>query len=363
MGPGETSQGRSLAKLVAKDGNEVIIAVRQKNNLGFFTKDKKFKVFLVDSAKKFDRLFKKEVPDVLVLCNSKSVRYYDNLSKKPLSAQTVFVSLDSNWLFLKGEEWYDFCEWLDKYFIVFSKKIFCLGLKKYGGNYYVPSKILKKIKTVGFVPSYNKIPLREKIKTRKKYKIKNDEKFIFSYFSGWGADHRHWAFDNLINSVEKLVKRGLKIKVLYVGPTDKIAPSKLQKKWLIVEGSHLSVEEFYCVLSSSDLVFQHQGLATLSQTVSAQIPTIANVMNLKDERHPRHAHAWEVGPFDKLGMCTMFYKDSPIIKISQEIEKLLYNQKEIEKMKKNQKRHYISGELNAHKEIQKLLNDKNKNRK
>lgn len=359
IGPGETSQGRALAKFVAlKKGNEVLIATRQKNNFVFFSKDKNFKLFLIDSSKKLDNLFKKEKPNVFILCNSKAVRYYEDFFRKPLPNQMVSVSLDSNWLFDEDGGWYGSHQNLDKYFIVFSKKIFNLGLKKYGGNYYIRPEILKRIETVGFIPSYKKISVKEKTKTRKKYGVKKNEKIIFAYFSGWGADHRPWAFDNLINSVEKLINKGLNIKVFYIGPIDNINKSTLQKQWLIFKDKPLKSQDFFLALSSADLIFQHQGLATLSQAISAQIPVINNVMDLKNEKHSNSTHAWEVGPFDKLGLCTMFFRSTSIKKISQEIEKLLYDQKVIKKMKKNQKNHYISGGPNAYKVIQKLLKDK-----
>ena len=354
MGPGETIQGVALANYAANKGDDVALATRIKLNYRFLKKQKQqFRVYLVETEKRLKSVFEKEKPDVFVLCNSKIVRYSKHFFISPPSPKPVTVSLDSNWLFLKNEKWYSFVEWVDRYFILFPKKIFNLGLKKYGGNYNIPGHIIKKIETVGFIPSFKKIPQNEQLEIRKKYNIGKDEKLIFSYVGGFGAGFRLWALENLIKAVSNLNQKGLKIKIILVCRRENIKGLE-KKSWLIVK-ELLSDKEFFSTLSSSDLVFQHQGLGTLAQAISSQIPVIANVRNIEEEPYPDHAHAWEVGPFATLNMCKMFYKNSPIENIKKAIKELLYDKKEIEKMKKAQKKYYVSGEPNAHKIIKKLL--------
>ena len=357
MGPGETIQGTALANYVLGKKNDVTLAARMRLNYRFLRKQKQlFKVCLVETEKQLKKVFEAERPDVFVLCNSKIVHYYKDFFLSPPSPKPVTVSLDSNWLFLKNEKWYSFIEWADRYLIVFPKKIFNLGLKKYGGDYNIPAHIIKKIETVGFIPSFKKISLKEKLRIKEKYKIGKNEKLIFSYFGGFGAGFHPWALDNLIKAVEYLNQEGCQIKIILCCRKENVKGLE-GKSWLIIE-ELLSDKEFFSILSSSDLVFQHQGLGTLAQAISSQIPVIANVRNIKDEPYPGHAHAWEVGPFAKLNMCKMLLKNSPLESIEKGIKKLLYGKKEIERMKNAQKKYYAPGEPATYKIIKGLLKTK-----
>lgn len=358
MGPGETAQGVALTKYLKKRGKKVTFITRLKLNRLFF-QNQKNKVLLVNTSEKFKKVFEKEKPDILVLCNSKMVSYYKNFLEKRPSFNLIAVSLDSNWLFLKGERWYSFAKWLDKYLIVFPEKIFKLGLKKYGGNYTIPVSIMRKIETVGFIPSYKKPPLKERLNIRKKYGIKKGEKLIFAYFGGFGAGFRFWALENLIKAINNLIKKGLKIKIIYIGPTKNFESKILKESWLIIKRV-LTEREFFLTLSSSNLVFQHQGIGTLAQAISSQTPVIVNVRGLKDEPYPRNAHAWEIAPFAKLNLCKMFYASSPIEEIGEEIRKLLYEKKGRKAMKEAQRKYYTAGEPKVYQIIKELLMTKNK---
>lgn len=357
MGPGETIQGIALANYALRKGADIVFAIRMEMNYIFFKNQKqKTKIYLIETLEKLKKIFKKEKPDVFVLCNSKIVSYYKDFLQNPPFPKPITVSIDSNWLFLKNEPWYSFVEWADKYLIVFPKKVFDSGLKKHGGNYSLPPQIMKKIEPVGFIPSFKKISFKERLKIRKKYKIGKNEKLIFSYFGGFGAGFRLWALNNLIKATESLIQRRLKIKIICVWPKENI--KNLEKKSWLIRKESLSNEEFFSILSSSDLVFQHQGLGTLAQGISSQIPVIANVRNIEDEPHPKHAHAWEIAPFAKVNMCKMFYRSSPIEKIKKGMERLLYDKKEIKKMKDVQKKYYLPGEAKAYRIIMKLIDDK-----
>lgn len=344
MGPGETGHAIALARYISKRGGKILFALKQEKNLNFLLEDRNFNVFFTPTPKELKKIIKKERPDVLLIFNSKiwGSRFENFLNKTPFQKPPFTVCVDSNWLFNdKKYPDFKFIKWADEYLIVFPKKIFELGLKKNKGTYIISRSFLKKISPIGFIPSYQKPARKEILKIRKKYKIKSDEKFIFSYFSGLGAGHRTWAFENLIRATDKLIKKGRKIKVLYLGPTEDLNQEKLKRKWLI-KIRELPASEYFLTLSSADLVFQHQGLVTLVQAISAQVPVIANVSILKS-KIPKN-HFWEVNPFVKVGTCIMLSKSTPTKKISQSINQLLFDKKSIEKMKEKQKLIFEKGE-------------------
>jgi len=358
MGPGETGQARALAKYIAKKGGKIFFCVRKEKSASFLSRDKEFKVFITETPEKFKKNIEKTRPDIILFFNSKIWGNFEGFSENPSFKKPLLtVCVDSNWLF--NEKRYPnfrFIKWADKYLILFPKKVFELGLKKSGGDFIIQKDILKRIIPVGFIPSYKK-PTQEKIlKIRKKYKIQKEEKFIFSYFSGPEAGHRVFAFNNFIDATDRLVKKGKKIKALYVGPTKSLDSNRLKKSWLIKERG-LSASDYFLTLASSDLIFQHQGMVTLAQAISAQVPVICNVHNLRGWSIPR-LHFWEVGPSVRAGACEMFSKSSPIKKISERTEKLLYNPKIRQKMQKNQKLILEQGEKKSFEILKDLLSAK-----
>lgn len=357
IGPGETAQGIAFGKHAIKRGGNVVFAVRVKSNQIFFNGGEKYKVFFADTSEKLRKLWEKEKPDVFVLCNSKAARQYENFFMNFSFQDKVFVTLDSNWLFYRGEKWYSFTEGADKYLIVFPKKIFDSGLKKNGGNYNISDSVMKKIEPVGFIPSYRRISLNLRRKVRKKFDIKKNEKLIFSYLGGFApaASFKFWALEKLAAAVDNLRKKGLKIKIIHIGDIEKETFEK--GKDFIIKNRIYGENEFFLTLASADLVFQHQGLGTLAQAISSNVPVIANVRDLVEEP-PRHAHAWEIGPFEKFNLCKMFYRSSSVENVQKGIETLLYDKIEIRKMRNAQKKYYQGGEAKAYRIIRKLLKNK-----
>lgn len=353
IGPGETSQARALAKYISRRDGEIIFSLQQRVNLFFVAKDKEFKVFVTETPLKLKGLIEKKKPDVLLFFNSKGWSNYKGFIKKPpFQKPSISLAVDSNWLFNnKIYKKLRFSEWMDKYLITMPQKIFRLGLKENGGNFKIPPEDLKKIIPIGFLPSFKKVNLKKQLKL--KYKIKKSEKLIFAYLSGYGAEHKTWVFDNLVDSVDRLIKGGKKIRVIYVGPKKSLNPEKTKRKWLIFK-EKLPAEEFSLTLASSDLIFQHQGLATLSQGISAQIPIIANATRYKKSSLP-NIHFWEVRPFERAGVCFLLSKSSSIKKISKKIEELLYNPEVRKKMQKNQKAVLEKGEERSFQVIKELI--------
>lgn len=331
-GPGEAGQARAAAKFISQKGGKILFALQDEKNRSFLANDKEFKVFLIETPEKLIQLVNREKPDVVLIFNSKMWARQEKFSEKnPFTYSPLVFCVDSNWLFNEKKYPYPYIKWAQKYLILFPKKIFDLGLKRNGGNYIISPELQNKIIPIGFVPSYAKPSEWQVAEIRKKYGILPGEKFIFSYFSGMGAGHRVFAFDNLVSAIDILAKKGKKIKVLYVGPTEDLAPQKLKREWLLIN-KELSGDEYFLALASSDLVFQHQGMVTLSQAISAQVPAICNIRFSNSEKMPRN-HLWEVSPFVRAKACKMFYKSSSIREIGKGIEELLYDQKAIQKMK------------------------------
>jgi hypothetical protein len=344
-GPGETGQARALARFLSKKGAKILFCLHQEKNLGFLKDDKDFKIFLTPRPENLKEILEKEKPEFLLLFNSKM--WDENFKTKPPFEKPKFVfCFDSNWLFnSKKYPAYDYVKWAQKYFILFPEKIFKLGLKEFGGNFEIEKEAMKKIVPIGFVPSYSPLSKQKRKEKRKKLKVKENEKLIFSYFSGFGAGYREWALKNFIKALDFLTKKR-KIKAVYVGPKIEI-----ERSWLIKK-EVLSAKEYFEILSSSDLIFMHQGMVTLAQGISCQIPVICNVSILKKEM-PK-LHFFEVSPFKRAGVCEMFSKTTKIEKIVKKIEKLLYDKKEIEKMRKRQKEIFEKGEENFLKELEKI---------
>jgi len=342
-GPGETGQARALAKFLSKKGGRILFCLHQERNLFFLKNDKEFKVFLTPEPKDLKKILENEKSDFLFLFNSKM--WGDDFKEEcPFKKPKFVFCFDSNWLFNnKKYPQYKFVKWADKYFVLFPEKIFKLGLREFGGNFEIEKEMKEKLIPIGFIPSY--LPVKRG-GIKNELGIQKGEKLVFSYFSGFGAGYRSWALENFVDALDLLIKKGMKIKAIYIGPR-----LEIQRKWLI-EREGISARKYFEILASSDLVFMHQGMVTLAQSISCQIPVICNVSILKTEL-PR-LHFWEVLPFKKAGVCEIFSKTTKVEKIKKRIEELLYEKKEIQKMRKKQREIFEKGEERFFKEIQKI---------
>jgi hypothetical protein len=345
-GPGETGQARALAKFLSKMGGKILFCLHQERNLFFLKDDKEFKIFLTPEPKNLKKVLEKERPEFLFLFNSKM--WNDDFKERcPFKRPKFIFCFDSNWLFNdKRYPQYKFVKWANNYFVLFPEKIFKLGLKEFGGNFEIEKKIKEKLIPVGFIPSY--LPLKNK-RIKEGLGIQKKEKLIFSYFSGFGAGYRSWALENFVKAIDFLIRKGRKMKAVYIGPK-----TGIEKEWL-VEKEGVSAKKYFDILACSDLVFMHQGMVTLAQAISCQIPVICNVSILKTEL-PR-LHFWEVLPFKKAGVCEMFSKTTKVEKIAKRIEELLYNKKEIEKMRKKQKEIFERGEEKFFEKLKEICAD------
>lgn len=353
MGPGEIGQGMAFARYAMTRGVFILFGILRKDNSPFVAyKEKRFKYFLFRTSNELKKALKQYRPNLLVLCNSKLFNWDGTFILFPPRPKPPTLSIDSNWLFHPKSP-YSPLPWVDRYCINIPQKVFRYGLKKYGGRYVISKEYLKRIRVVGLLPSYTKISKAQKRHIRKKYGIKKDEKLIFLYTSVGGL-LKPVVFEKAIAALEILRAKNRFVKMIYVGEKKAAAYYRLPKGRLIITGRK-STDEFYSILSSSDLVFQHQGLGTLSQAISAEVPVIANVKDLKDESSPYHSHAWEIIPFKRCGACSLFYFRDPVEKIVREIEALLYSSKRKKRMKQDQHLLYSRGEEKVFNEAMRLV--------
>jgi len=333
MGPGETTQGAALGKFAVHDGNKVSFALLKKEN-EIFVQIKNIKAELIKNSQELIQEIDKKKYDVVFFCNSKMFNDDKNFQNANLQNRPLCVSIDSNWIFGENDS---YIKWLDRYFINLPDDVFDFGLKKNNGGFEIPKSIMKKIETVGLVPSYEPLSAARRQKIRQSLKIKPDQKLIFSYF-GSGVTFHNDFYQKFLRVFDRLnQKHRDKFRVLYIGDR------KVNKPWNIRFNKSINVDWFYQLLASSDLIFQHQGLGTLEQAISAQISVISNVERLNKNGIP-HLHDLEVTPFEKAGLCCRHYFDDSIGDVVSSIEKLLFDERIRTKMINSQKAHYSIGE-------------------
>ena len=352
MGPGETSQGYAFAKYLESKNEKVIFALAQEENINFISH--KFPYLITKNPQQLINLALKEKPNVIVFCNSKMFNSYSEFREKSPFPKILTVSIDSNWLINDIPTKFSQIKWIHKYFINFPQKVFELGLKENGGYFFIPSYLRKKISVVGLIPSYKKLSEKQKEKIRKKLNILPSEKYIFCYFSGWGSTAQFWVLKKIIRMVKKFIKQKKRIKIIAVGNYPHYSLPKTVENFCILNPKIENANVFYQYLASADLVFQHQGLSTLSQAIAANVPVIANVKIRFKKLFPR-LNPEEILPFAKLNLCKMFYKYSPIEEVEKEVKNLLYNYHQIIQMKKSQSKYYSSGEKVMYEEIKNMI--------
>ncbi len=356
MGTGEISHAVAFARYAIKQQAIVYLAVLSKDYMPLIDLNLENLIPLVLEAS-YESLNKTIVqynPDVLILCNSKILNSDGQYALNPPNPKPLTLSIDSNWLFNSNIA-FPYLPWVDEYCINIPEEVFNLGLKKYDGYYEISDEVMKKIKIVGLIPSYEKIPKSKIIQIREKYGVSSDEKLMFLYTSPNSSSRtQNIIFKKAIESVIALREKGYKIKIISINVGEIIKDIlNVTDEWFINLGT-VNAHDFYDILSSSDLVFQHQGFGTLEQAIAACVPVITNVMDLSDEVTPGHAHAWEVLPFKRYGACSMFYFSDSTSDATDEVERLLYNDDRINIMKQQQQKLHSSGESGVMQEIKRL---------
>ena len=345
-GIGEFSHAESLAKFAKnKKVKSFFIITREIEPI---VKREGFEYEIVKTEKDTERIIDKIGPDALFLCNSKTTKSF--IKKVPKSRPLVF-GVDSNWLFGQNDKSKVY-DWIDCFLVVFPRKIFDLGLEKNGGFYNIQKKYLEKIFCTGFIPSGEKLTQSEKFKTRKELGVKSNEKLIFGYF-GEGTTYRAFLTPKLIQAVEILNKEEDKIKLFWGGPK-----MDLKKEFLIQSNYYVKTKKFSRIAASADLAVLHHGLGTLSKIIHDQIPTICFIPK-KTIRKPKtfhHSSSYEIESFEKAGICKSLIYKSKTEELKKLMLELLYNRNTINKMKKSQKKVFVSGEKIAFNKILSMIN-------
>jgi hypothetical protein len=165
---------------------------------------------------------------------------------------------------------------------------------------------------------------------------------------------REYILANLVRVVKQLRAHGQVIKVLAIGNFDLIEDlSPYEADWIQLQ-NQVTSEDFYHFLASSDLVFQHQGHGTLSQSITAQIPVIVNIEVRPDIPYPLIPLAENMA-FQQAGLCQLLYSHSPLEEIQQMIETCLYDEQAIHTMQRAQQHHAIRGEVHLYSFLMKHL--------
>lgn len=342
MGSGETTQAYAVAKYFYQNNISVHLCLKEESTAKFLINSEfKLQYRITPTVKDLKDYVKKLQPDTIIFCNSKSFKRDGNfvrLKRSPFPGVKI-VTLDSNWLFNYKFKRFPFILWADRYFVNIPKPIFLKGLRENGGYFHIPKNIYNRIESIGFIPSYQK-PDRSKILSiRKNLGIKSDQKLIFCYISGSGAAGKPWIIKNLLKAV-LLLKIKTKIKILCIGNNSLIPPAILEEfNKTLIHPDTINIDKYYQFIASSDLVFQHQGLSTLYQAISAQVPVIANV-SIYPNTDMKGIHPAEIKPFSKSNLCRILFKSTPVQKIAQQINELLFNENAIKAMRVAQKDNY-----------------------
>lgn len=355
MGPGESTQAYGLIKHLLKTRRDlkVTFCLRKQINYSFFKElpvASALDIRLTGDPKSLFEVIKETNSELLLLCNSKAFsKHGDFIDKSPIPEIPTYC-LDSNWLFNPNNSDFPFISWAKKYLVNIPKPIFELGLNENGGYFNIPNNYKQKLKPIGLIPSYEKLNNSIIEKTREELLIPAGEKYIFCYFSGFGADSRSWVLINLLNAISTLRYREI-INIRYLG----IFPEGMKlietEKCSIIGNSTISPEDFFRYLSAADLVFQHQGLGTLAQAISAQVPVIANVAANPSLKGLSELHMGEVSPFDRFGACKIHDKEDDKHTIAKSIDSYLNNQKLINQIQSSQAKVNVPGEEALAKEI------------
>lgn len=375
---GELAQAKALAFYARKKGDQNVFMAKEPRLISSI-KDEGFEVIPTKDTSSTRKIVKRIEPDVLFLCNSKSVSIVDDpiLDKPPLPPQPLICSLDSNWLFSQDKRsLFKTPGWIDRIYIVMPPEIYQMGLMENGGHYKIPKMFKEKISCPGFVPSGNRISTAARERTRNSLKIRDNEKLIFVYFGFLEKVLAPAFFPVLKEIIYQFSQNHKSIKVLFMGKYT------LQEKWSI-HGDWIKTEKEYNThLASADLIIQHHGLGTLPKAIHNQVPVICLVPEIKkDMPYYKHSEFYEIQPFKRLNLCeTLPYNISssssnkcmhfflsnperyPLSDISisaQRLKKLLtnllYNKGKIKSLQNAQKRYFVGGEENIYKDLIYLL--------
>ena len=378
MALGELAQGKAVAFYAKKKGDQNIFIAKEPELISSIKQDG-FEVIPTRDTSTTRKIIKQLKPDVLFLCNSKSVSIVDDpiLNEPPLPPKPLICSLDSNWLFSQDKRAFSKTPvWIDRIYVIMPPEIYQMGLMEKGGHYKIPKIFKERISCPGFVPSGNIISTAAKKSTRNSLKIRGNEKLFFVYFGYLEKIYAPVFFPVLKKVIHQFSQNHKSIKVLFIGK------HTLPEKW-VIRGDWIKTEKEYNThLASADLIIQHHGLGTLPKAIHNQVPAICLVPEIeKDLPYYKHSEYYEIEPFKRLNLCetlptkivsrrankTMHFflsepEKYPISDISishqnlkERLTNLLYDEGKIRSLQDAQKKYFESGEKNLYKDLINLL--------
>jgi hypothetical protein len=345
---GEFAQAEASALYAKEKDNEIIFIVKNKKLIDIIH-NYEFQVFHSENTSTTKQIIKKIKPDVLFLCNSKTVYMYkDSIMKEPPFEPRPFIcSMDSNWLFLKDKRNpFQAPTWIDRNYVIMPYEIYQIGLIENGGHYKISKMFKEKSYCPGFIPSSEIIGENIKKSRRKELKVKRNEKLIAIYFGAREDIIATTFFPKFIRIIEELHQSNHEIKVWFEGKIN------IKKEWMTRTIWAKTGQEFDASMASADLVIQHHGLGNLPKVIHNQIPVICLVPELKKKLpYYNHSEFYEIEPFSKLNLCYNLPYTVSVEKLRRSIMELLYDKEKIHEMKKAQKKYFKSGEENLYKDL------------
>ena len=374
MALGELAQAKAVAFYARNSGDQNIFIAKEPRLISSIEGDG-FEVIPTRDTSTTRKIVKQIGPDVLFLCNSKSVSISDDpiLDEPPLPPEPLICSLDSNWLFSQDRRAFSITPtWIDRIYVVMPSEVYQMGLIENGGHYKIPKIFREKIHCPGFVPSGKRITTAARGRTRNNLKIKENEKLIFVYFGFLEEVLAPVFFPVLREVVYQFRQNNKNIRVLFKGKYS------FQEKWVIQRDWFKTENEFNTHMASADLIIQHHGLGTLPKAIHNQVPAICLVPEIeKDIPYYKHSEFYEVEPFRRLNLCETlpcnisskssnkcmhFFLSEPercpisdisisAKKLKELLTNLLYDKGKIESIQDAQGRHFENGEKNIYKDL------------
>ncbi|OGY82676.1 MAG: hypothetical protein A3F54_01645 [Candidatus Kerfeldbacteria bacterium RIFCSPHIGHO2_12_FULL_48_17] len=332
------AKNRSVENIFICDDPALIRAIRQSG----------FPAYRSTTTHATHQLIRKIKPDVLLLCNSKTVFMHNEsiLKEPPPRPRPLITCLDSNWLFLRDKRSrFPVPDFLDVIFVVMPRTIYRKGLRKYGGHYQISPAFAPKIYAPGFIPSGFTPTTQQKRETRARLGLRRGDKLIFSYFGVREPSIAKNYVHALATIMNRYQKKGRKVKVFLKRNGKSPLP---RHDWLIEKHGWVQWDEYVRLLAAADLVIQHHGLGTLPKVIRNQVPTLCIVPHA-DLRAPfyEHSPAFEIDVFERLGLCSSLPYNFSAEDLEQKMTELLYQPQKIQAMKAAQAKHFAAGEKAA----------------
>jgi predicted glycosyltransferase len=266
-------------------------------------------------------------PDAIFCCNSKTT---DKMFLPTKNPNCPIVSLDSNWLFQ------DMPPFFDRFFVVFPREIFERN-RNYGIND-------ARVQPVGFIPSGYEFSLEDLDSVRHQL-APAGEKLIFAYF-GRGVTFRDFLLEPLLEATRQLAKQGRHVQTTLVSDREASGPNVTSIKWLA------SDKEFDRYLAASSCLVSHHGMGTMAKAIMANVPVISFVPEM--DRSAKHSEAFEVEPFEELGLCvTLPYSAKPE-QLKNALEDILFGPKG-RQIREEQAKYRLEGEPVVFEEVTRLV--------